>query len=181
MKQQLIKIATPVICLVGILASLHHDYRPEQMLEVYISLAPLIILALLGCRATKSRTLPVILLVTATLVTGWSYEITSAVMEGGNGQKGMGILVVCIIQWIIVVFATICSVLLRKGYEDPAKTARVLAGHESNVWEVAISPDNHWLVTGSEDNTARLWDLTAEDWGGQFQNAPYGPRGVQTR
>jgi WD40 repeat protein len=28
---------------------------------------------------------------------------------------------------------------------------------------VAISPDNHWLVTGGEDETARLWDLTAKD------------------
>ena len=27
---------------------------------------------------------------------------------------------------------------------------------------VAISPDNHWLVTGSDDNTARLWDLSGQ-------------------
>ena len=28
---------------------------------------------------------------------------------------------------------------------------------------MAISPDNRWVVTGSEDNAARLWDLSAED------------------
>jgi hypothetical protein len=28
---------------------------------------------------------------------------------------------------------------------------------------LAISANNHWLVTGSEDHTARLWDLTAKD------------------
>jgi WD40 repeat protein len=28
---------------------------------------------------------------------------------------------------------------------------------------VAISPDNRWLVTGSADMTARLWDLSAKD------------------
>ena len=28
---------------------------------------------------------------------------------------------------------------------------------------MGISPDNHWLVTGSGDKTARLWDLRAKD------------------
>jgi WD40 repeat protein len=30
---------------------------------------------------------------------------------------------------------------------------------------VAISPDGRWLVTGSEDGTARVWDLQAQDPG----------------
>jgi len=38
-----------------------------------------------------------------------------------------------------------------------------LRGHDDSVSAVAISPDNHWLVTGSWDRTARLWDLTAKD------------------
>jgi hypothetical protein len=33
----------------------------------------------------------------------------------------------------------------------------------AQIETVAISPDNHWLVTGSSDKTARLWDLTAKD------------------
>ena len=28
---------------------------------------------------------------------------------------------------------------------------------------MAISPDNRWVVTGSADKTARLWDLSAKD------------------
>ena len=36
-------------------------------------------------------------------------------------------------------------------------------GHKGAVNAVAISPDNHWLVTASWDNTARLWDLGAKD------------------
>jgi hypothetical protein len=40
-----------------------------------------------------------------------------------------------------------------------------LRGHELVVNAVAFSPDNHWLVTGSNDETARLWDLTAPDPG----------------
>ena len=39
----------------------------------------------------------------------------------------------------------------------------VLRGHDGAVTAVAISPDNRWVVTGSEDKTARLWDLSAKD------------------
>jgi hypothetical protein len=35
------------------------------------------------------------------------------------------------------------------------------APHRTNEDTLAISPDNHWLVTTSEDMTDRLWDLTA--------------------
>jgi WD40 repeat protein len=38
-----------------------------------------------------------------------------------------------------------------------------LAGHENSIVSIAISPDGHWLATGSHDDTARLWDLTAGD------------------
>jgi WD40 repeat protein len=39
----------------------------------------------------------------------------------------------------------------------------VLRGHEDNVTAVAISPDNRWIVTGSEDNSAQLWLLQVND------------------
>ena len=44
-----------------------------------------------------------------------------------------------------------------------ASGGRGLCGHADSINAVAISPDNHWLVTGSKDHTARLWDLTAAD------------------
>jgi eukaryotic-like serine/threonine-protein kinase len=37
---------------------------------------------------------------------------------------------------------------------------RPLIGHKGSVTAVAISPDNRWIVTGSDDNTARLWKHT---------------------
>ena len=40
---------------------------------------------------------------------------------------------------------------------------RVLIGHERQVNCVAASPDGRWVVTGSADKTARLWDLRATD------------------
>ena len=43
---------------------------------------------------------------------------------------------------------------------DAATGAAVatLAGHTSSVWAVAFSPDGKRILTGSDDNTARLWD-----------------------
>jgi WD40 repeat protein len=35
---------------------------------------------------------------------------------------------------------------------------RVFAGHESHVLAIAVSPDGKRIATGSEDQTARLWD-----------------------
>ena len=52
------------------------------------------------------------------------------------------------------------------GSERP-KTRRLTrsfcAATRARSTAVGISPDNHWVVTGSEDNTARLWDLRAKD------------------
>jgi WD domain, G-beta repeat len=40
---------------------------------------------------------------------------------------------------------------------------RPIARADEPITAVAISPDNRWLVTGSKDKTARLWDLRAQD------------------
>src|SRR5271166_2062404 len=49
--------------------------------------------------------------------------------------------------------------------KDPSANPVILQGHDGSVNAVAISPDNHWLVTGGGygDNTARLWDVTTKD------------------
>ena len=39
----------------------------------------------------------------------------------------------------------------------------MLRRRERGITAVAISPENHWLLTGSLDTTARLWDLRVED------------------
>jgi WD40 repeat protein len=39
----------------------------------------------------------------------------------------------------------------------------VLRGHEGAIDAVTVSPDNRWVVTGSLDGTARLWNLGAND------------------
>jgi WD40 repeat protein len=32
-------------------------------------------------------------------------------------------------------------------------------GHTASIWSLALSPDRRKLVTGSEDMTAKVWDL----------------------
>src|SRR5207249_5471 len=38
------------------------------------------------------------------------------------------------------------------------KPVRVFQGHQDFVTSVALSAEGNWLVTGSYDQTARLWD-----------------------
>jgi len=45
----------------------------------------------------------------------------------------------------------------------PAVGGRVIARADGPITTVAISSDSRWLVTGSADKTARLWDLSAKD------------------
>ena len=40
---------------------------------------------------------------------------------------------------------------------------RVLTGHEAGVYALAPSPDGRWLLTGSADQTLRLWPLAGCD------------------
>ena len=47
--------------------------------------------------------------------------------------------------------------------KNPAAGSRVLKGHAKAIKCVAISPDGRWLVTGSVDDTARLWDLKSKN------------------
>jgi WD40 repeat protein len=46
---------------------------------------------------------------------------------------------------------------------DVPQSVIVLHGHTQRVIAMAMSPDNHWLATVSEDGAALLWDLTAKD------------------
>ncbi len=64
---------------------------------------------------------------------------------------------------------------------DPAANPLILRGHTGAIYDIAISSDSRWMVTGSSYATARLWhlqtpelleisritvgrNLTAEEW-----------------
>ena len=36
-----------------------------------------------------------------------------------------------------------------------------LSGHTNWIWDAAFSADSSFILTGSSDNTARLWDMSA--------------------
>ena len=45
--------------------------------------------------------------------------------------------------------------------EQPAPWTRTLSGHERGVCSVAVMADGRHALSGSEDETIRLWDLEA--------------------
>ncbi len=126
MQLQLIRIATPVICLAGILAlicllagaGVGKSPLSELVFIVPYYLGPFIVLAFLGYQGTKSRALAVILLVIATLSTALWIYITFDSLEvlGGHmdAQTGMGISFLPIVHWFIVLLAILAFVPLHK-------------------------------------------------------------------
>lgn len=44
--------------------------------------------------------------------------------------------------------------------QEAWEAAGSLIGHEGWVWDAAFNTDGSYLLTGSSDNTARLWDMT---------------------
>jgi len=46
------------------------------------------------------------------------------------------------------------------GMEEQSQPEREFLGHESIICSVVISPDGRWAVSGSWDNSVRIWDTT---------------------
>jgi WD40 repeat protein len=44
---------------------------------------------------------------------------------------------------------------------DPASRHSVFSGHKNTIRKLIFSPNSRWLVTGSDDSIARVWDLQA--------------------
>ncbi|CAH1790548.1 unnamed protein product, partial [Owenia fusiformis] len=51
------------------------------------------------------------------------------------------------------------DVLERMMDDRSASESRLLVGHSGPVYSTSFSPDKHYLISGSEDGTIRLWSL----------------------
>lgn len=53
---------------------------------------------------------------------------------------------------------------LIRMYDTQSMDARLLSGHADVVLCLDKSPDGEWLVSGSKDNTARIWTRLGDEW-----------------
>jgi hypothetical protein len=79
-----------------------------------------------------------------------------AIVAAGAAVAAFILLVMSVVLWLGAQKQSLREALGSVG-------GRPIVITQSAPSALAISPDNHWLVTGSEDHTARLWDLRAKD------------------
>ena len=80
------------------------------------------------------------------------------VVQGKQGRHRRTAGVIC--PLIILAIAVACGGAFG-GHGSETKPKQTLAGHDRWVLSLAISPDGRRLASGSDDQTLRMWDLTA--------------------
>ena len=47
------------------------------------------------------------------------------------------------------------------SFSEKLKLNSTLTGHSSWIWDAAFSADSSFILSGSSDSTARLWDMNS--------------------
>jgi WD40 repeat protein len=62
---------------------------------------------------------------------------------------------------LAVILGVSAAIMLTLAQRDTGQQIRTLTGHTYAVYAVAVTPDGRQVVSGSWDDTVRVWDLAS--------------------
>ncbi|KAF7642186.1 hypothetical protein LDENG_00262940 [Lucifuga dentata] len=68
----------------------------------------------------------------------------------------------CVVVFVNICFCVVQSLSRDKAFQSDASGNQVLKGHRNLVSSLSVSMDGTLLLSGSHDETVRLWDIQSK-------------------